>query len=66
MLNAGAGVPIEKGRHLIQMTPFEMSEIPINMTDYRLTTLLAWGPLGPSVMSNSTRSPSDNDLNPSP
>jgi hypothetical protein len=32
---------------------------------YTLTTLVAWGPLGPSMMSKLTSSPSFKDLNPS-
>ena len=36
-----------------------------SISDYCFTTFAAWRPLGPWVMSNSTRSPSDKDLKPS-
>ena len=35
------------------------------ISDYCLVTFAAWSPLGPWVMSNSTKSPSDKDLKPS-
>jgi len=34
--------------------------------NYTFTTLVAWGPFAPSVISNSTFWPSAKDLNPSP
>ena len=41
---------------------FRLGSLPL----YCFTTFAAWNPLGPSVISNSTASPSERDLKPSP